>query len=98
MGWMQRLSLYLLMVVISAMFCKTIAQQIQDAPSSPSTSNTDAQNKIAEPVSEPFVVRDIIITGNKKTKPSIILREIPFKPGDHFQLQQLVAKFEDARK
>ncbi|HEY0432734.1 MAG TPA: POTRA domain-containing protein [Chitinophagaceae bacterium] len=47
---------------------------------------------------EPFTVRNIIITGNIKTKPQIILREIPFRRGDHFQLQQLVAKFEDARR
>ncbi|MCW3120468.1 MAG: hypothetical protein JWM28_4550 [Chitinophagaceae bacterium] len=30
--------------------------------------------------------------------PQIILREIPFKPGDHFKLQDLVKKFEDARR
>jgi outer membrane protein assembly factor BamA len=46
----------------------------------------------------PFVVRNIIIRGNRKTKDKIILREIPFKKGDHFQLQDLVRKFEDARR
>jgi outer membrane protein assembly factor BamA len=46
----------------------------------------------------PFTVRSIIILGNKKTKPSIILRELPFKPGDQLPLQQLVAKFDAARK
>ena len=46
----------------------------------------------------PFTVRNIIITGNKKTKASIILRELPFKSTDQFPLQQLVAKFDDARR
>jgi outer membrane protein assembly factor BamA len=45
-----------------------------------------------------FTVRNIIITGNKKTKPAIILREIPFKQGDQFSLQQLVERFEIARQ
>ncbi|MEJ0104748.1 MAG: POTRA domain-containing protein [Bacteroidota bacterium] len=46
----------------------------------------------------PFIVRSIAISGNRKTKPQIILREIPFSPGDHFRLQDLVRKFEDARR
>lgn len=46
----------------------------------------------------PFMVREIIITGNKRTRPDIILREIPFKPGEKYALQELVRKFEDARR
>lgn len=45
-----------------------------------------------------FVVRNIVIAGNKKTKPYIILRELPFKTGDQFLLQDLVKKFELARE
>lgn len=45
-----------------------------------------------------FRVRNIIIVGNKRTRPDIILREIPFKSGDPFQLPELVKKFEDARR
>ena len=45
-----------------------------------------------------FTVRDIVITGNKKTKASVILREVPFKSGDRYPLSELVKKFEDARK
>jgi len=44
----------------------------------------------------PFIVRSIVVQGNRKTMQQIILREIPFKPGDHFKLQDL--KFEDARR
>lgn len=45
-----------------------------------------------------FTVRNIVITGNRKTKESVILRELPFKKGDKFLLSELVKKFEDARK
>ncbi|MFI5132981.1 MAG: POTRA domain-containing protein [Chitinophagales bacterium] len=45
-----------------------------------------------------FIVRNIFITGNKKTKPDIILRELPFKPGDQYLLQEIVKRFEQARQ
>lgn len=43
------------------------------------------------------IIGDVIISGNKKTKAVIILREIPFKAGERYSLQDLVKKFEDAR-
>ena len=43
-------------------------------------------------------VGEILITGNKKTKANIILREIPFKSGEKYTLGALVKKFEDARR
>src|SRR5215212_12167266 len=45
-----------------------------------------------------FAVREIAISGNKKTKESVILREVPFKSGDTYALSELVKKFEVARK
>lgn len=45
-----------------------------------------------------FKVRNIIIKGNKRTRTDIILREIPFKPGDSYLLPVLVEKFETGRK
>ncbi|HEX7847392.1 MAG TPA: POTRA domain-containing protein [Chitinophagaceae bacterium] len=45
----------------------------------------------------PFTIRQIIITGNKRTNEAIILREIPFKTGEHFSLQELLKQFEKAR-
>ena len=33
-----------------------------------------------------------------ETRPEIILREIPFKPGNAYLLQDLVVKFETARR
>lgn len=50
------------------------------------------------PANASFIVGDIIITGNKKTKAVIILREIPFRSGDEYQLQKLLSKFEEGRK
>ncbi|MET0635564.1 MAG: POTRA domain-containing protein [Chitinophagaceae bacterium] len=43
-------------------------------------------------------MRSIIIEGNRKTRPEIILREISFKPGDKLLLQHLVKRFEYARR
>lgn len=45
-----------------------------------------------------IVVGDILLNGNKKTKEAIILREIPFKPGEEYPLEELVKKFETARR
>ncbi len=46
----------------------------------------------------PFIVRSIVIVGNKKTKSSIILRELGFEKGQKFALPALVNKFENAKQ
>ena len=94
---MGRLSIYLITLTVSAMLCRADAQQIQNDQISPS-GNGNLEIKVDNPPTEPFFVRSIFIAGNKKTNASIILREIPFKQGDYFPLQQLVSKFEDARR
>lgn len=43
-------------------------------------------------------VGQIEITGNKKTKEFIMLREIPFRTGESYPLSVLLEKFEDARR
>ncbi|HMU44914.1 MAG TPA: POTRA domain-containing protein [Chitinophagaceae bacterium] len=45
-----------------------------------------------------YVINKIIIAGNKKTKESIILREIPIKEGEAYSIPILVKKFEDSRR
>lgn len=45
-----------------------------------------------------FVIGEIVVTGNKRTKEGIVLRELPFKAGDSMQLPELVKKFETARQ
>ena len=48
--------------------------------------------------SAPVTIRDIIISGNKKTNERIILREIPFKEGEQYELNDLVKKIADAKR
>jgi len=52
----------------------------------------------AAPAIMKYIVGEIVISGNKKTRKPIILREIPLQPGQAYTLQDLVAKFEDARR
>ena len=50
------------------------------------------------PSMTPFVIGEIVISGNKVTKPYIIERELPFKRGDSVNLSSLVGGFEVARQ
>ena len=77
---------------------KAGAQENQGDHLVPSPDTTNTEIKPGDQAAAPFIIRNIIIVGNRKTKGSVILREIPFKEGDHIQLQQLVKKFEDARR
>ena len=45
-----------------------------------------------------FVVSNIIIEGNDKTKPAIILRELPFQLGEEYALGTIVQRFKKAKK
>ncbi|TXJ27166.1 MAG: hypothetical protein E6Q24_09590 [Chitinophagaceae bacterium] len=60
--------------------------------------NLTAEEYVVPAGESPFIVRNIVIVGNRKTHPSIILRELSFKSGDAFLLQDLVKKFELARQ
>jgi outer membrane protein assembly factor BamA len=84
---------YYLWLILAFACCQYISAQ---TPSTAADSSKAIILKAAPDTS--FTVRDIVITGNKKTKQNIILREIPFKTGDHFLLPELVKKFEDARR
>ncbi|MER3497525.1 MAG: hypothetical protein C4308_02225 [Chitinophagaceae bacterium] len=95
---MQKLSLYLIVIILSVPLAKAAGQQSNTEINQQPGGNVDITDLSALPTSAPFVIRNIVITGNKKTKPSIILREVPFREGDKLPLQQLVTKFETARK
>lgn len=56
----------------------------------PTTENGEADSS--------FRVTQIIITGNKKTKAFTILRELTFKEGHTYTLQQLLKEFEISRQ
>ena len=96
--WVKR---YYVLVLMSMIPCCVIAQgenhdsfsEPTHAPTNPLIANNDTSGRPTL-----FTVRNIIITGNKKTKTQIILREIPFKSGDQYLLQDLVKKFEVARR
>ena len=87
--------LFFLLLFIGGKLC---AQK----PSGDEILQTDSLNLVAAGAtpgnSTSFIIRDIIITGNKKTKEYFILREIPFKTGEEYPLQDLVRKFEEGRR
>lgn len=88
---MQREKQYclcLLFILISC--CHASAQQ-------PGTSSLLPDSSFSS-LSPDYLVGEIVITGNRKTKANIILREIPFHTGEHYSLQELVKKFEDTRR
>jgi outer membrane protein assembly factor BamA len=45
-----------------------------------------------------FIIGEIVITGNKRTRNYVIERELPFKAGDSIRLPELVKQFETARQ
>src|SRR5574339_375225 len=94
---MQRMAKFSLVMFITVMSSGLVyAQAII-----PNLSISDTITKYSPPETAPdnsFTVREIDVSGNKKTKRSIILREIPFESGEVYPLSELVKKFEQARK
>ena len=80
--------------LFAVLFCTGNLSAQQPAPPSPAT----ATDSLAPAADSLFQIRHILITGNKKTKEKIILREIPIKEGDKYAIADLVQKFEDARR
>ena len=75
--------------------CSGIAANAQ--PSVPDSTSFTETKKDPSPNAY-FIVGEIDITGNKRTKNYIIERELPFRPGDSVQLSELVKQFEIARE
>src|SRR5437870_4566244 len=57
--------------------------------------NSDSMQLKKDPV---YRIQTISITGNKKTKDYIILRELPFRAGEEYTIQTITRKFEDAQE
>ena len=96
---MQRRRKYCFWLLLGFACCRNLPAQnagVRDAV--PIDQNKDSTTTVVPAGVKPFIVRNIVILGNKRTRSDIILREIPFKPGDVFLLQDLVAKFEVARR
>lgn len=90
---------YLVTVIALSCTCKVWCQSMESSNGSvPIAANN---NTLLPDTIEPhasFVVGDIYITGNRKTKPYIIERELPFKSGDSVYLPDLVAGFQRAKE
>jgi outer membrane protein assembly factor BamA len=59
--------------------------------------STDEGAAITDTISR-FIIKDILITGNRKTKAFVVLRELPFKPDEQYPLSELVEKFAQAKR
>ena len=94
---------YCLWLVLALACCHDLLAQFsggEELPSdtTPSWSFPAIDTTKQNPAQALFTVRTIYILGNKRTRPDIILREIPFKSGEQYPLNELVKKFEGARK
>lgn len=98
---MQRKRKYCLGLLLACTcFCNLFAQLSPeaDAQANNEAASLSSDTSRRQTSEKPFSVRNIIIEGNKKTRPDIILREIPFKSGDIYLLPDLVKKFDVARR
>lgn len=87
---LRKIKYYLFFIILTVCCHGLIAQQPVTEMKTDALTTTSAGTQI--------IVGDIILTGNKKTKKSIVLREIPFKSGDEYSLEGLVKQFEIARR
>ena len=90
---------YCLALALAAIYMSAAAQNFQGISSEKLNSIAEAGSpaKISRANNPtPFTVGNIYITGNKKTKPYIILRELTFKKGDSIYLPELVKAFGSA--
>jgi outer membrane protein assembly factor BamA len=95
--FMKRTAKYFIVAFISLASGNFVFSQ--SGPANFSVTDSSANGFIKQQLPENiFTVREIDISGNKKTKESVILRELPFQSGDTYALSELVKKFEEARK
>ena len=88
---MQREKKYCFWLIATVLCCQPLFAQ--------ETSEIKKIDSVAIAAPDSLVtIGEILISGNKKTKAVIILREIPFKTGEKYTLATLVKKFEDARR
>src|SRR5688500_2469731 len=88
---------WLVALIISSQTLSGQAPAEEPLPVTSAESGSEQGIFNANPDQSSYTVRKIIITGNRKTRPDIILRELPFKEGEVYSLKDLVRKFEAAR-
>jgi len=93
MQWMAKFSVVIFITVISA-------GVVNAQPGAPKLSLADSLKQYSQQPGSAnvFTIREIAVSGNKKTKESIILRELPFQSGEVYSLSELVKEFETGRK
>lgn len=99
--WMVKKYYFVVTCVLVCCVGRLTAQNAQAGPLTfPVVS--EPNDSIATPApynaSTPFTIGKIFVSGNKKTKPYIIERELPFRSGDSIYLPELVKGFEVARQ
>ena len=81
------------------LFCQMIIKGQSSLPdSSTDLSLLAPLAPVASNSAAPFIIGEIVIQGNKRTKPYIIERELSFKRGDSVTLPALVQGFETSRQ
>ena len=88
---MSKLKKYYPALILALLICNGLCAQLASLTDMP------ADTSVA-PSAAKYIIGNIFITGNKKTRDPIILREIPVRTGDAYSLSDLVKKFEDARR
>jgi outer membrane protein assembly factor BamA len=94
---MKQWKYYCLMFFWTAFFFNSYAQTFFQHAVTELNPALKIRNSIRIPAaanSTPFIIGNIYINGNKKTKAYIILRELSFKKGDSIYLPELVKAFE----
>lgn len=85
-----------LSLAAAGLLCLTAAPVTAQVPDSAAV--TPVQPLAVVQDSGYVIVRNIAVSGNKKTRTSIILRELPIKPGDTVYLRTLAETLESSRK
>lgn len=87
----------LLVAIVCCLYSKAQVDTISVSPPPPDSIPVVTQEVPVDKEAR-FIIRTITVEGNKKTKTEIIIRELPFRLGDGYTLQELVKKFETGRR
>jgi len=60
--------------------------------------STDQQQVSSTPVDTSYTIQEVVVTGNKRTRRSTILRELPFKKLDSYTYPELIEKLEVSKR
>ncbi len=95
---MQRMVKFSVFIFIAVIAVEFVNAQSGKAEQSVTDTINQYYKQLQQGATNNFTVREIEVSGNKKTKESIILRELPFESGETYALSELVKKFEVGRK